>query len=86
MEIVEGALEVLNPGGVLGFATCSPHFAETTAQVNAILKSHPELELINIDEFLPDSLNNCTREGALALWGHKHNTDSMFLALLRKIG
>lgn len=86
MEIVEGALEVLNPGGLLGFATCSPHFAETTAQVNAILKAHPELELINIDEFLPVSLNDCTRDGALALWGHKHKTDSMFLALLRKIG
>jgi 16S rRNA (cytosine967-C5)-methyltransferase len=84
-EIVEGALKVLNPGGVLGFATCSPHYAETTAQVQAILMSHPELELLDITEFLPEGLSDCTRNGALALWGHIHNTDSMFLALLRKM-
>ena len=84
-EIVEGALKVLNPGGVLGYATCSPHYAETTAQVRSILKDHPELELIDITEFLPEGLHNTTRDGALALWGHIHNTDSMYLALLKKM-
>jgi 16S rRNA (cytosine967-C5)-methyltransferase len=85
-EIVEGALKILNPGGLFGFATCSPHFAETTAQVQAILKAHPELELIDVSTYLPQSLQDCTRGGALSLWGHVHNTDSMYLALLRKNG
>lgn len=85
-EIVEGALKVLNPGGVLGYATCSPHYAETTAQVQSILKSHPELELVDVQQFLPEGLSDCTRGGALALWGHIHQTDSMFLALFRKMG
>jgi 16S rRNA (cytosine967-C5)-methyltransferase len=84
-EIVEGALKVLNPGGFLGYATCSPHYAETTAQVRSMLKDHPELELIDITEFLPEGLHNATRDGALALWGHIHNTDSMYLALLKKM-
>lgn len=86
MEIVEGALKVLNPGGILGYATCSPHFAETSSQVKAILKNHPELEMVDISQFIPENLKKCTRDGALALWGHEHNTDSMYLALFRKAG
>jgi 16S rRNA (cytosine967-C5)-methyltransferase len=83
-EIVEGALAVLEPGGVFGFATCSPHYAETTAQVQSILKKHLDLELIDISTFLPAGLERCTRGGALSLWGHLHNTDSMYLALFQK--
>ena len=83
-EIVEGALAVLEPGGVFGFATCSPHYAETTAQVQSILKKHGDLELIDISAYLPAGLESCTRGGALSLWGHLHNTDSMFLALFQK--
>jgi 16S rRNA (cytosine967-C5)-methyltransferase len=83
-EIVEGALAVLEPGGVFGFATCSPHYAETTAQVQSILKKHGDLELIDISAYLPAGLESCTRGGALSLWGHLHNTDSMFLALFQR--
>ena len=83
-EIVEGALAVLEPGGVFGFATCSPHYAETTAQVQSVLKKHQDLELIDISTFLPEGLEQCTRGGALSLWGHLHNTDSMFLALFQR--
>ena len=83
-EIVEGALTALKPGGVFGFATCSPHYAETTAQVQSILKKHQDLELMDISAFLPEGLEQCTRGGALSLWGHLHNTDSMFLALFQK--
>jgi 16S rRNA (cytosine967-C5)-methyltransferase len=43
MEIVKSATEVLNPEGVFGSATCSPHFAETLGQVKRILKEIPEL-------------------------------------------
>ena len=83
-EIVEGALAVLEPCGVFGFATCSPHYAETTAQVQSILKKHGDLELIDISAYLPAGLESCTRGGALSLWGHLHNTDSMFLALFQR--
>lgn len=85
-EIVESALSVLMPGGVFGYATCSPHFAETTAQVQSILRKHDDLELMDISPFLPAGLEECTRGGALSLWGHRDNTDSMYLALFRKKG
>lgn len=83
-EIVEAALGVLEPGGIFGFATCSPHYAETTAQVQSILKNHDELVLVDISAYLPEGLEGSNRGGALSLWGHLHNTDSMYLALFRK--
>jgi 16S rRNA (cytosine967-C5)-methyltransferase len=83
-EIVESALSVLEPGGVFGYATCSPHYAETTAQVQSILKKHDDLELMDITSYLPAGLEECTRGGALSLWGHLHNSDSMYLALFQK--
>lgn len=84
MELTDAAIAVLNPGGFFGYATCSPHFAETTGQVKQILKKHPELQLLDISAFLPDNLLHASRDGALSLWGHRHQTDSMFLAIFQK--
>lgn len=84
MELTDAAIAVLNPGGFFGYATCSPHFAETTGQVKQILKKHPELQLLDISPFLPDNLLHASRDGALSLWGHLHQTDSMFLAIFQK--
>ena len=84
LELADAAISVLSPGGFFGYATCSPHFAETSGQVKTILKKHPELTLMDISEFLPENLTDATRDGALSLWGHRHNTDSMFLAIFAK--
>jgi 16S rRNA (cytosine967-C5)-methyltransferase len=84
LELTDAAISVLNPGGTFGYATCSPHFAETTGQVKQILKKHPELELIDVSQFLPENLEAATRDETMSLWGHRHGTDSMFLALFRK--
>ena len=83
-ELVESAIQALNPGGVLGYATCSPHLAETSIQIADIKKHHPDLQLIPIDEYLPANLDGATRDGAMSLWTHKHGTDAMYLALFRK--
>jgi 16S rRNA (cytosine967-C5)-methyltransferase len=83
-ELVESAIQALRPGGVLGYATCSPHLAETSIQVADIKKKHPELQQVIVDEYLPSSLVGATREGAMSLWTHKHGTDAMYLALFRK--
>lgn len=86
MELADAAIGVLNPGGFFGYATCSPHFAETTGQVKQILKKHPELQLLDISSYVPDNLEHADRDGALSLWGYRHQTDSMFLAIFRKGG
>jgi 16S rRNA (cytosine967-C5)-methyltransferase len=83
-ELVDSAIEALNPGGVLGYATCSPHLAETSIQIADIKKKHTGLQQVPVDEYLPASLHDATRDGAMSLWTHKHGTDAMYLALFRK--
>ncbi|MCX6442617.1 MAG: hypothetical protein NTW43_00320 [Actinobacteria bacterium] len=83
-ELVDSAIQALKPGGVLGYATCSPHLAETSIQIIDIKRKHPELQQVIVDEYLPTSLIGATRDGAMSLWTHKHGTDAMYLALFRK--
>ena len=84
-ELSDAAISVLNVGGIFGYATCSPHFAETSAQVQQILKLHPELEQLEISQHLPEGLLDATRGLNLSLWTGRHETDSMFLAIFRKV-
>ena len=83
-ELLEGAYKVLEVDGILGYATCSPHLAETQVQVMDLLKAHPDLEHIQIDDLMPKNLEGGTRSGSMTLWTHIHGTDAMFLALFRK--
>jgi len=83
-ELVDAAIQALKPGGVLGYATCSPHLAETSIQIADIKKKHLEVQQIDVDQFLPPTLHGATRDGAMSLWTHKHGTDAMYLALFRK--
>lgn len=49
-ELLRSASEVLAPGGVLGYVTCSPHVSETRAQVGRLLDEDPTLELLDAGE------------------------------------
>lgn len=84
LELANSAIANLSDEGIFGYATCSPHFAETFGQVKMILKSHPELEQIDVAPFLPTNLQGAVRDKAMALWTSVHDTDSMFLALFKK--
>jgi 16S rRNA (cytosine967-C5)-methyltransferase len=83
-ELVDSAIQALKPGGVLGYATCSPHLAETSIQIADIKKKHSDVQQIIVDQFLPSTLQGAVRDGAMSLWTHKHGTDAMYLALFRK--
>jgi len=83
-ELSDAAISVLNPGGVFGYATCSPHFSETSGEVLRIPKEHPDLEQIEVAQYLPPHLEGAVRDKSLSLWTSKHGTDAMFLALFRK--
>jgi 16S rRNA (cytosine967-C5)-methyltransferase len=83
-ELVDSAINALNPGGLLGYATCSPHLAETSIQVADIKRKHLDLEQVAVEKFLPTTLRDATRDGAMSLWPQKHGTDAMYLALFQK--
>jgi 16S rRNA (cytosine967-C5)-methyltransferase len=87
-ELIQSAWVALEPGGVLGYVTCSPHLSETTGQVSwAEGRFKRELELLNANAILnsiSQSLNLDESLRTAQLWPNVHGTDAMFLALLRK--
>lgn len=81
-DIAQRSVDLLTPGGVFGYSTCSPHLAETRGVINWLLAKNPELEEIEVP--FPENLEQARSGKAMQLWGFRHNTDAMFLALLRK--
>lgn len=84
-ELIDSGIKALTVGGILGYATCSPHLAETTIQVSDLKRKHGNMEQIDVSPYLPDNLENSERDHAMALWTHRTGTDAMFLALFKKV-
>jgi 16S rRNA (cytosine967-C5)-methyltransferase len=83
-ELIESAISALNVGGVLGYATCSPHLAETSIQVADIKKKFTNVQQIAVDPFMPPNLEGGVRDQAMSLWTHRAGTDAMYLSLFKK--
>lgn len=82
--LLRTALDSVRVGGVVGYATCSPHLAETRAVVNDVLKEK-DAELIDARPLFLDV--PALGEGPdVQLWPHVHGTDAMYLALIRRTG
>ncbi|MFE0335686.1 RsmB/NOP family class I SAM-dependent RNA methyltransferase [Streptomyces sp. NPDC058955] len=77
------ALKAVRVGGVVGYATCSPHLAETRVVVDDVLKKLGGGELIDARPYFPgvDALGDGPD---VQLWPHLHGTDAMYLALVRR--
>ncbi len=83
--LVGSALDLTRPGGVVLYATCSPVIAETEGVVTSVLKTRHDVALEDATTLLP-GIPNCAGPlaGTVQLWPHRHGTDAMFMALLRK--
>lgn len=80
--LLRGALDAARPGGVVVYATCSPHLAETRAVVEDVLKES-NAEQLDARPLLPGVPDLGPGPGA-QLWPHRHGTDAMYMALLRR--
>ncbi|MGI5130487.1 RsmB/NOP family class I SAM-dependent RNA methyltransferase [Pseudonocardia sp. CA-107938] len=82
-ELLLAALRHVRPGGVVAYVTCSPHLAETTGTLAGVLRRHKELEHLDARPYLP-GVPDLGDGPSVQLWPHRHGTDAMFLALLRR--
>lgn len=69
-QLLDRAVELVRPEGIVAYATCSPVVAETRAIVDAALRRHDGLTLESTEQW----------------WPHRDGTDAMFLAILRPTG
>jgi 16S rRNA (cytosine967-C5)-methyltransferase len=96
-RLLARAIAAARPGGVVAYVTCSPHPEETFGVVEAALAAGG-VECLSAPEHLPEVPGTAAhsesdsgtreesslREQLVQLWPHRHGTDAMFLALLRR--
>jgi 16S rRNA (cytosine967-C5)-methyltransferase len=90
--LLSSAVDLVRPGGVVLYATCSPVLAETRDVVGSLLVHRDDAKLGDVGSLLTTAAGlradvpDCAGPlaGTAQLWPHRHGTDAMFLALLRK--
>jgi 16S rRNA (cytosine967-C5)-methyltransferase len=80
-ELLEAALRLTRPGGIVAYVTCSPHRAETIDVI-----SGPAAEGHELVDARPDfrRVPYLGTGPTVQLWPHRHETDAMFCALLAR--
>ncbi|RCV49436.1 RsmB/NOP family class I SAM-dependent RNA methyltransferase [Marinitenerispora sediminis] len=84
--LLDRALDSTRPGGVVAYVTCSPHLPETRGIVDAVRAQRPDVAVIRAADHLPEVADVAVDDGDyVQFWPHRHGTDAMFLALLRRL-
>ncbi len=88
-SLLRTAINAARPGGVIAYVTCSPHVAETRAVVGEVTAARDDVLVLDAPALLsevPDLA--CPGPGGryAQFWPHRHGTDAIFLALLRRLG
>lgn len=86
-ELLDSALRLIRPGGVVLYATCSPHLSETVSVMREAGR-RGDVEFVDVRNVLAQV---CAGEVAgigegpwVQLWPHRHGTDAMFMAAVRR--
>jgi 16S rRNA (cytosine967-C5)-methyltransferase len=82
-DLLRSALWSVRPGGVVAYITCSPHLAETVTVVDDALRGRDDVEKVDARPYLP-GVPDLGDGPDVQLWPHRHGTDAMYLALLRR--
>ncbi|MFS0181728.1 RsmB/NOP family class I SAM-dependent RNA methyltransferase [Corynebacterium striatum] len=81
-ELLESALKLVRPGGVVVYSTCSPDLRETRDVVDRAVAKLGAVEL-DAHELIPD-MGDVGHHKSVQMWPHRHGTDAMFFAALRR--
>jgi 16S rRNA (cytosine967-C5)-methyltransferase len=79
-ELLASAIKLTRPGGVVLYATCSPHLSETVGVVADALRRQPVMALDTRALF--EGVDDLGDGPYVQLWPHRHGTDAMFSAAL----
>ncbi|KWX10967.1 hypothetical protein TR74_00490, partial [Carbonactinospora thermoautotrophica] len=86
-ELLRSALDAVRPGGLVAYVTCSPHLAETRVVVDDVLGERAGgVAYVDARPLFPAGMPDLGPGPVVQLWPHRHGTDAMFLALLRRVG
>ncbi len=75
-QLLDAALRLVRPGGLVAYITCSPHLAETQAIVGSS-------QLVDARALFP-GVPELGEGPTVQLWPHRQGTDAMFFALIAR--
>ncbi|HKN57179.1 MAG TPA: transcription antitermination factor NusB, partial [Amycolatopsis sp.] len=81
-ELITAAFDLVRPGGIVAYVVCSPHLAETEGVVGETAR-RLKAEIVDAREYFP-GVPDLGEGPYVQLWPHRHGTDAMFCAVLRK--
>ncbi|WP_448850818.1 RsmB/NOP family class I SAM-dependent RNA methyltransferase [Corynebacterium sp. 335C] len=81
-ELLASAAELVRPGGVIVYSTCSPHVRETRGAVDRAVRTQGLEELDAHGLVAP--MDRVGDHPSVQMWPHRHGTDAMFFAVLRR--
>ncbi|NUS52009.1 MAG: rRNA cytosine-C5-methyltransferase, partial [Nocardioidaceae bacterium] len=82
--LLGSALDSVRRGGVVVYATCTPVLAETAGVVSAVLAGRDDVRLEDAQPLVGLDDAAGPLPGTVQLWPHRHGTDAMFVAVLRR--
>jgi 16S rRNA (cytosine967-C5)-methyltransferase len=84
-KLLRSALAAVRPGGAVAYVTCSPVPAETREVVTAVVSAMADVEILDAPAVL-DGVADVRSPSPLfaQLWPHRHGSDAIFIALLRR--
>ena len=82
-ELLLSAIDLLRPGGVVAYVVCSPHLSESIGVVADVIR-RTGVTALDARESFPADMPDLGEGPYVQLWPHRHGTDAMFCALLRK--
>jgi len=85
-DLLSSAYQLLSPGGIIAYVTCSPHLAETRGQVIDFLDTHPDMKIAPITSYALAHAQGVQDDGSVQLWTHQDQSDAMFMVLFEKAG
>ena len=87
VALLEAAIDSVRVGGVVVYATCSPVVEETAGVVATVLAGRADVAVEPAADLLPEvtDAESAHLPGAVQLWPHRHGTDAMFIAVLRRV-
>lgn len=80
-ELLESAVKLTRPGGLVIYSTCSPDLRETRGVVDWAI-TNLGVEELNAHELVP-TMESVGSYPSVQMWPHRHGTDAMFFAALR---
>ncbi len=82
-KILNGAIEIVKPGGIVVYSTCSIEPEENEKIVETVVAKRGDVRFADIGRFVPETV--VYKEGMMQTLPHRDNVDGIFAARLEKV-